>query len=53
MKYLTAVLESHAKKSYFGTVDGESARAVVREYLMLVAQVADAHPEKWRRSRDE
>ena len=41
MKYITAVIESHAKKSYFETVDGESAKAVVREYLMLVAQVAD------------
>ena len=41
MKYLVAVIESHAKKSYFETVDGESAKAVVREYLMLVAQVAD------------
>ena len=53
MKYLVAVIESHAKKSYFETVDGESAKAVVREYLMLVAQVADVHPEKWRRSRVE
>jgi hypothetical protein len=41
MKYLIAVIESHAKKSYFETVDGESAKAIVREYLMRCAEVAN------------
>ena len=41
MKYLIAVIESHAKKSYFETVDGESAKAVVREHLTRCAEVAD------------
>ena len=41
MKYLVAVIESHAKKSYFETVDGESAKAVVREHLTRCAEVAD------------
>ena len=41
MKYLIALIESHAKKSYFETVDGESAKAIVREYLMRCAEVAN------------
>lgn len=41
MKYLIAVIESHAKKSYFNTVDDEPTNALVREHLMRCAEVAD------------
>jgi len=46
MKYLIALIESHAKKSYFETVDDESAKAVVREYLMHCAKLADIAVEQ-------
>jgi hypothetical protein len=41
MKYLIAVIESHAKKSYFETADDEATNALVKEQLMHCAEVAD------------
>ena len=41
MRYLIAVIESHAKKSYFDTVDDEATNALVKEQLMRCAEVAD------------
>ena len=41
MKYLIAVIESHAKKSYFETADDEATNALVKEQLMRCAEVAD------------
>ena len=41
MKYLIAVIESHAKKSYFDTVDDESINALVKQQLLRCAEVAD------------
>ena len=41
MKYLIALIESHAKKSYFETADDEATNALVKEQLMRCAEVAD------------
>ena len=41
MRYLIAVIESHAKKSYFDTVDDESTNALVKQQLLRCAMVAD------------
>ena len=41
MKYLIAVIESHAKKSYFKESDEQPVNSLVRYHLSRCAEVAD------------